>query len=216
MSLEAKSFLETSLNNTHVAKWQFEQIRAVGYSWGAAERLLGSVGGMIKKTDDIDAVISSLEYKVSNDLEPNHGRLDEAARQARCTCFEAALIAHDLVGLLGLDRKILALNRMDPESGSFLGHAALIYETHIGRFGAFALSRHATQCSRPANFNSPNEVAISYAEEYLTLGFVPVCFGIATLEEVGGGINWRLDPEDFKVLHDRILETQVNVFELLE
>ena len=62
--------------------------------------------------------------------------------------------------------------------------------------GAFAKSNvRRGSGSRDAVYADEMAIATSYAEAYVKMGFEPLYFGVTTLEEVAGPLDWRFDRE---------------------
>jgi hypothetical protein len=191
-----------------------DRLLSLDYDPVAAQRLARYANGSMTGMQDVARIIRTFGYRT---LQPG-GYSDRSASDAIAagdvTCLEAALIAHDLASLLGCHRRLMVMNRLDPNTTSYLGHTALVYRAANDLFGAIAVSRHSCQRERAANYASEEAVVLSYAEGYVDLGLVPLSYGLADLDTVAEGLAWRRDRADMRRLHDRLLETQVNSFEI--
>ena len=133
-------------------------------------------------------------------------------RSELITCIDAAILAYGLLEWLPtVKRRILAIHRRDP-AGEELGHCVALYWGPDGRVGALSKSNFAGLGHRAPVFADETAVAASYARGYLAMGFTPLYFGITTLEEVAGDIDWRFSLDDVNQLSARIQETYAYEF----
>jgi acyl-CoA synthetase (AMP-forming)/AMP-acid ligase II len=124
----------------------------------------------------------------------------------RITCIDAAVLAYGLLEWLpGVKRRVLAIHRRDP-AGEECGHCVALYWAPDGRVGALSKSNFAGLGHRDPVYADEMAVAASYARGYLAMGFTPLYFGVTTLEEVAGDLDWRLSLGDLNHLSALIQE----------
>jgi len=123
----------------------------------------------------------------------------------KITCIDAAILAYGLLELLfpRTERRLLAIHRRNPE-GEECGHCVALYFAADGRVGAFSKSSFAGLGHRDAVFPDAAAVATSYARAYVKMGFQPLYFGVTTLEEAAGDLDWRGGSEGLNALSDRL------------
>jgi hypothetical protein len=124
----------------------------------------------------------------------------------RITCIDSAVFTYGLLELLfsSVKRRLLAIHRIDPAKDEELGHCVTLYWTDRGTVGAFSKSSFPGLGHRDAEFRSEHDIAASYAKAYLRMGFVPLYYGVTTLEQVAPDIDWRFDRGPLNVLSERI------------
>jgi hypothetical protein len=196
---------------------QFERLGYCAPAQAALRaRLLATSGGVLDSVADVRRLIHGFDYFHLSEDDTQRRSLSDALLDGSVTCLEAALLAADLCAVLGVPGRLMAMNRFNPKTESYLGHAAFIYSERATRFGAIAVSRHASQADREATFGDEEEVALSYAYGYLALGLIPLSLGLSDLAEVGAGLDWRNVAADLQQLHGRLLASQDCVVELAE
>jgi long-chain acyl-CoA synthetase len=127
-------------------------------------------------------------------------------RSDRITCIDAAVLSYGLLEWLpGVKRAILAIHRRDA-AGEEVGHCVALYWAPDGRVGALSKSNYAGLGHRDPVFADEIAVAASYARGYLAMGITPLYFGVTTLEEVAGELDWRFSTGDLNDLSRRIQE----------
>jgi hypothetical protein len=126
-------------------------------------------------------------------------------RSPQIMCFDAAILGYGLLDLFpGIWRRILAIHRVSPD-GEECGHAVTVYrDPQTGKFGAFARSNFDGLEHREPSFASEREVALSYARAYVKIGFRPLYFGFADLDDLSGDLDWRRHPGDLSPLSERL------------
>lgn len=194
-------------------KKQIATLVSLGYKVEAVERIF-SFNGVVKSTKDVHNILHCFKYY---DIEGNSIRdLSSAILQNSATCLEAALIAYDLISLLLNDHQpqIMVMNRLNPNENTYLGHTALIYRADSNLFAAIAVSRHSIQGNRNAVFESIDDVVLSYAQGYLSIGLKPLSFGISNLKLLGSGLNWRNNSNEMCQLQERLLNTLTTGFDI--
>jgi hypothetical protein len=107
---------------------------------------------------------------------------------------------------------LLAIHRRDPVSGEECGHCVALHWNDAGKVGAFAKSNYPGLGHRDALFADEMAVAADYARAYVGMGFEPLYFGVTTLEEAAGDIDWRTSMEDLSVLSERIQASYAYAF----
>ncbi len=127
-------------------------------------------------------------------------------RSDRITCIDAAVLAYGLLEWLpNVKRRVLAIHRRDPE-GEECGHCVALYWGPDGKVGALSKSNFAGLGHRDPVYADELAVAASYARGYLAMGFTPLYFGVTTLEEVAGDLDWRFSSGDINHLSALIQE----------
>ncbi len=104
-----------------------------------------------------------------------------------------------------MKRRVLAIHRRDP-AGEECGHCVALYWGADGEVGALSKSNYAALGHRDPVFADEMAVAASYARGYLSMGITPLYFGVTTLEEVAGDLDWRFSLDDINHLSALIQE----------
>jgi hypothetical protein len=186
----------------------------LGYSDADLRRLRALGGEQLDSPDDIKTVVDRFGYQAD-------WRSDYHVRSVRCslhatriTCLDAAVFAYGLVELLfgHVERRLLAIHRRDPATGEECGHCVTLYWNAVGKIGAFGKSSFDGLGHRAPVFATEHDVAESYAKAYLRMGFEPLYFGVAALEQVAPDIDWRFDPDPINALSERIQSTYAYEF----
>ena len=73
-----------------------------------------------------------------------------------------------------------------------------------GRIGAFSKSSFEGLGHRDPIHADEMEIATTFATAYLKMGFEPLYFGVTTMEEVAGDLDWRTGEGDLNELSDRL------------
>jgi len=73
-----------------------------------------------------------------------------------------------------------------------------------GKVGSFSKSSYPGLGHRDAVHPDGNAVALSYADAYVKMGFTPLYFGMARLEEVAPDLDWRGSSAPLNVLSERL------------
>jgi hypothetical protein len=130
------------------------------------------------------------------------------------TCIDAAILSYGLLELLftRVKRRLLAIHRRNPQ-GEECGHCVTLYWNAEGRVGAFSKSSFAGLGHRDAVFPDEHAVARSYADAYMRMDFTPLYFGVTTLEEAAGDLDWRSDPGELNAISERLKERYEYAFE---
>src|SRR5439155_15799779 len=79
-------------------------------------------------------------------------------------CIDAAILAYGLLDLFpGVERKLLGIHRRD-QAGVECGHVVAMYrDPEFGGWGAFGKSNYPGLGHRPAEYDGPASLAVSYA-----------------------------------------------------
>jgi hypothetical protein len=179
----------------------------LGYREEDVRRLRAIARGRVETPEDIRRVLDAYGYLAE-------WRRNYAIRSVRAslwapriTCIDAAILSYGLLELLFSDvkRRLLALHRRDPR-GEECGHCVTLYWNDYGRVGAFSKSSFGGLGHRDAVFADELGVATSYAEAYVRMGFQPLYYGVTTLEEVAGELDWRCAEAPLNELSARLKE----------
>lgn len=193
---------------------QLDYLIAIGYTSCAAETLLSFNEIGFSCMNDVHFLIKHFGYYKLNPGEIYNRTISQAIDGGSITCLEAALIAYDLASMLKNDTRIMTMTRFDPKENTYLGHAALIYRANNSLFSAIAISRHTAQGERHARYLTEEMVVLSYAETYIELGLVPICFGISDIYTFTLDLDWRRSVSAMQKLHASLLKAQTNYFEI--
>jgi len=182
----------------------------LGYTEDDLRRLAEMSGGAaIGKPEDIRRVIDN--YKYLDDWRANYRiqSVRSSLHNSTITCIDGAILAYGLLELLFRDtkRRLLAIHRRDPKKDEECGHCVALYWAPDGRVGSFSKSSLKGLGHRDAVFADEMAVATSYAEAYVQMGFVPLYFGVTTLEEAAPDLDWRLHEGDLNEISDRLQAT---------
>lgn len=191
-----------------------KQLENLGYTAEAVNSLVKPIHGEITSLEDVHHIIHSFEhYRIANEYNSSH-TISDSIMRGSLSCLEAALIASDLISLLKSHRRLMIITRLDPKDNTQLGHTALIYRAANSLYAAIAMSRYESQSDRPAKFATEEDVVLSFAETYISLGYKPLCFGLADIDRVSDGLNWRQNNTAMLQLQDRLLDSQINSFDI--
>ena len=187
-----------------------------GVSYGEAEfrRIRELGGGPFESPEAIRRVLDAIGYLAEWRSAYRVRSVRASLHAARITCIDSAILAYGLLELLFGDvkRRLLAIHRRDPVSGEECGHCVALHWNDAGRVGAFAKSNYPGLGHRDAVFADEVAVAADYARAYVAMGFEPLYFGVTTLEEAAGDIDWRTSMDDLSVLSERIQSSYAYAF----
>ncbi len=187
-----------------------------GVSYGEAEfrRIRELGGGPFESPEEIRRVLDGIGYLAEWRSAYRVQSVRASLHAARITCIDSAILAYGLLELLFGDvkRRLLAIHRRDPVSGEECGHCVALHWNDAGKVGAFAKSNHPGLGHRDAIFADEMAVAADYARTYVGMGFEPLYFGVTTLEEAAGDLDWRTSMEDLSVLSERIQASYAYAF----
>jgi hypothetical protein len=163
-----------------------------------------ALAGRVERPEDVRRVLDALEYE--EDWRRNYAikSVRASLHSPRITCIDGAILAYGLLELLfpQVDRRLLAIHRRDGK-GEECGHCVALYRFE-GKVGAFSKSSYPGLGHRDPVHKDGAEVAVSYADAYVKMGFTPLYFGEARLEEVAPDLDWRFGQEPLNVLSERL------------
>jgi hypothetical protein len=182
----------------------FQRLRELGF--GLAEGDPEVIKSIIDQYGYLD------EWKDNYQIRSVRGSL----HARRITCIDSAVFTYGLLELLfsHVKRRLLAIHRRDPKKDEECGHCVTLYWNDRGKVGAFSKSSFEGLGHRDAIYANEHEVAATYAKAYLKMGFVPLYFGITTLEEVASDIDWRFARGPLNILSERIQSSYEYAFML--
>ena len=176
----------------------------LGYDAEDLRRLREKAEKGLSTVADIRRVIDRFGYLAEWRSDYRIRSVRASLRSERITCIDAAVLAYGLLEWLpGVKRKVLAIHRRDA-AGEECGHCVALYWGADGRVGALSKSNYAALGHRDPVFADEMAVAASYARGYLSMGITPLYFGVTTLEEVAGELDWRFSMDDINHLSARI------------
>jgi hypothetical protein len=165
--------------------------------------------GPFERPEDIRRIIDSYAYL--DDWRSNYviQSVRSSLNNTTITCIDGAILSYGLLELLFPDvkRRLLAIHRRDPKKDEECGHCVALYWGPDGRVGSLSKSSFKGLGHRDPVFPDVVALAASYAEAYLDMGFIPLYFGVTTLEEAGHGLDWRFHDGDLNELSDRLQAT---------
>lgn len=176
----------------------------LGYEAADLRRIVELAEGPLERPEDIRRILDNLGYQ--DDWRASYAikSVRASLHSARITCIDAAILSYGLLELLFPDtpRRLLAIHRRSGE-GEECGHCVALHGPD-GQLGAFSKSSFAGLGHRDGVHADPPAVALTYADAYLKMGFTPLYFGVITLEEVAGDLDWRRGTEPLNVLSERL------------
>jgi hypothetical protein len=176
---------------------------APGYQEADLERVR-ALAGEVKQPEDLRRVLDALPYE--EDWRANYAikSVRSSLHGARITCIDAAILSYGLLELFfpELDRRLLAIHRRDGK-GEECGHCVALY-VRDGKVGSFSKSSFPGLGHRDPVHADGAAVALTYADAYVKMGFTPLYFGEARLEEVAPDLDWRGSPAPLNVLSERL------------
>ena len=169
----------------------------------------------ITQVADIAKVIDFFGYLGEWKVDYKIRSVQSSLQSEKITCVEAAIISYGLLELLfpQVKRCILLIHRRDKQ-GEECGHCVTLYWGKNGKIGVFSKSSYAGFGHRDTIYDSELDVARSFAEGYLNMGFSPLYYGITTLEEAAGDLDWRYSEDDITHLSERLLQYYQYFFEV--
>jgi hypothetical protein len=171
--------------------------------------------GKIERPEDIGRILDSYGYLAEWKKDYKIQSVRSALHSSKITCIDSAVLSYGLLEILFPDvkRRLLAIHRRDMH-GEECGHCVTLYWGDDGRIGAFSKSSFAGFGHRPAVFADEHAVATSFAKAYLRMQFEPLYFGVTTLEDAAGELDWRFEPGDLNLLSERLKERYEYAFAL--
>jgi long-chain acyl-CoA synthetase len=187
-------------------------LRRLGYDDDDLRRARDRAERPIETVADVRRVIDRYGYLDEWRIDYRVRSVRASLRSDRVTCIDAAILAYGLLEwITGVRRAVLAIHRRDP-AGEECGHCVALYWGPDGRVGAISKSSFAGLGHRDPVYADEEAVAASYARGYLAMGFTPLYFGVTTLEEVAGEIDWRFAEGDVNAISSRIQERYTHAF----
>jgi len=190
----------------------------LGYDEADFQRLRELGCGLFEAPEDIKNVVDQYGYlddwRNSYQIRSVRGSL----HSSKITCIDSAVFTYGLLELFFSDvkRRLLAIHRRDPKKDEECGHCVTLYWNDQGKIGTFSKSSFTGLGHRDAIYNNEHEVAASYAQAYMRMGFEPLYFGVTTLEQVAPDVDWRFDRGALNVLSERIQSSYEYAFMLPE
>jgi hypothetical protein len=182
----------------------------LGYSESDLRRLHEMAGkDHFESPQDIRAIIDNYEYL--DDWRANYRiqSVRSSLQSTRITCIDAAILSYGLLELLFPEtkRRLLAIHRRDPKKDEECGHCVALYWGADGRVGSFSKSSFKGLGHRDPVHVDEAAVATTYAEAYVAMEFVPLYFGVTTLEAAAPDLDWRFHAGDLNEISDRLQAT---------
>jgi hypothetical protein len=179
----------------------------LGYSEADMRRLTERIGDKgLDGPADIRKILDGHEYL--DDWRANYQiqSVRSSLHAPRITCIDGAIMSYGLLELLFPDvkRRLLAIHRRDPKKDEECGHCVALYWTPDGKVGSFSKSSYPGLGHRDPVFKSAEAIATSYAEAYVEMEFIPLYFGVTTLEEAAPDLDWRFHAGELNEISDRL------------
>ena len=178
-----------------------------GYTDADLQRLREVAGeAPLEKPEDIRRVID--HYAYLDDWRANYRiqSVRSSLHNTRITCIDAAILSYGLLELLfpQTKRRLLAIHRRDPKKDEECGHCVALYWNEKGKVGSFSKSSFKGLGHRDAVFDDETAVATSYGEAYIEMEFVPLYFGVTTLEQAAPDLDWRFHDGELNAISERL------------
>jgi hypothetical protein len=178
-----------------------------GYTEADLQRLREVAGqAPLEKPVDIRRVID--HYAYLDDWRANYRiqSVRSSLHNTRITCIDAAILSYGLLELLFPEtkRRLLAIHRRDPKKDEECGHCVALYWNEQGKVGSFSKSSFKGLGHRDAVFDDETAVATSYGEAYIAMEFVPLYFGVTTLEQAAPDLDWRFHDGELNEISERL------------
>jgi hypothetical protein len=178
-----------------------------GYTEADLRRLREVAGGApLEKPEDIRRVVD--HYAYLDDWRANYRiqSVRSSLHNTRITCIDAAILSYGLLELLFPEtkRRLLAIHRRDPKKDEECGHCVALYWNEQGRVGSFSKSSFKGLGHRDAVFDDETAIATSYGEAYIEMEFVPLYFGVTTLEQAAPDLDWRFHDGELNEISERL------------
>jgi hypothetical protein len=179
----------------------------LGYTAEDLERLREVAPADLRGPADIGKIIDHYGYLAEWRDDYKIQSVRSSLHADRITCIDAAVFSYGLLELLFPDvkRRLLAIHRRDMH-GEECGHCVTLYWGPDGRVGCFSKSSFAGFDHRPPVFADEAAVAQSFAEAYVKMDFTPLYYGVTTLEDAAGDLDWRYAEGDLNALSQRLIE----------
>jgi hypothetical protein len=181
-----------------------DALAVLGYTLEDLRHLLGRAGGYFESVDDIRRVLDGFGYLEDWRHDYRVQSVRASLGNTRITCIDAAVLSYGLLDFFPeVRRGILAIHRRSP-GGEECGHCVTVYRGPDGKVGAFSKSSFPGLGHRDPVHEDEAAVALSFARTYVEMGFEPLYFGVTTLEEAAGDLDWRFSSQDLSALCERI------------
>jgi hypothetical protein len=181
----------------------------LGYTEADLDRVRAMSGGPFETPTDIARVIDNFKYL--DDWRANYRiqSVRSSLHSSHITCIDGAILAYGLLELLFSDtrRRLLAIHRRDPKKDEECGHCVALYWGEDGRIGSFSKSSFKGLGHRAPVYADEMEIATSYGQAYIDMGFEPLYFGVTTLEEAAPDLDWRFHDGALNEISDRLQAT---------
>jgi hypothetical protein len=178
-----------------------------GYTEADLRRLREVAGeAPLERPEDIRRVIDSYAYL--DDWRANYRiqSVRSSLHNTRITCIDAAILSYGLLELLFPEtkRRLLAIHRRDPKKDEECGHCVALYWNEKGKVGSFSKSSFKGLGHRDATYADEAAIATSYGEAYVEMEFVPLYFGVTTLEQAAPDLDWRFHDGELNEISERL------------
>lgn len=181
-----------------------DALSRLGYADEDLCLLREKAGGRLEAVEDIPRFLDRFGYLAEWQRDYRIQSVRASLGNTRITCLDAAILSYGLLDFFpGVQRRILAIHRRSPD-GEECGHCVTLYWGPDGRVGAFSKSSWQGLGHREPVHASEAEIALSYARAYVEMGFTPLYFGVTTLEEAAGDVDWRFSSGNLAELAERI------------
>jgi hypothetical protein len=184
-----------------------ERLSRLGYTEADLKRLDEvAKGAHFERPEDIRQVIDGYQYL--DDWRSNYRiqSVRSSLNNERITCIDAAILSYGLLEILFPEtkRRLLAIHRRDPKKDEECGHCVALYWGKNGKIGSFSKSSFVGLGHRDAVFADEASIATSYGKAYIDMEFVPLYFGVTTLEEAAPDLDWRFHEGELNQISDRL------------
>jgi hypothetical protein len=179
----------------------------LGYSQKDCKRLKEIAPHRPKVPSDLRKIIDWFGYLSEWRDNYNIQSVRSSLHSTRITCIDAAILSYGLLEFYfpEIKRGLLAIHRKDMH-GEECGHCVTLYWSSDGRVGALSKSSFEGLGHRDAIFFDEGAIARSFAQAYVRMKFVPLFYGVTTLEEVAQDLDWRLSIDNLNILSSRLIE----------
>jgi hypothetical protein len=181
-------------------------LNRLGYTDADLQRLEQVAQGPVSRPEDIRRVLDGYDYLDDWRSDYKIRSVRSSLHGPKITCIDGAILSYGLLELLFPEtkRRLLAIHRRDPKKDEECGHCVALYWTDEGKVGAFSKSSFPGLGHRDPVYKDETAVATSYASAYVEMDFVPLYFGVTTLEEAAPDLDWRFHEGDLNAVSDRL------------
>jgi hypothetical protein len=187
-----------------------DRARLLGYDDTDVARLRERLGSEpLERPEELRRVLDEYQYLADWRSDYRIQSVRSSLRSPAITCIDGAVLSYGLLELLFPEtrRRLLAIHRRDPKKDEECGHCVALYWGKDGRIGSFSKSSFTGLGHRDATFADEPSIATSYGQAYIAMEFVPLYFGITTLEEAAPDLDWRLHEGPLNEISDRLQAT---------